>query len=69
MLPSWGAELGKAVINGAAVMRKAVFEDARTVFLEDRHPSGETHAMGVLIDDNLDRNDHGRPTRRIDRRC
>ena len=34
-------------------MREDVFDDASTVFLEARHPSGETHAIGVLIDTNL----------------
>ena len=34
-------------------MREDVFDDACTVFLEARHPSGETHAVGVLIDNNL----------------
>jgi hypothetical protein len=34
-------------------MREDVFNDACTVFLEARHASGETHAVGVLIDNNL----------------
>jgi hypothetical protein len=51
--PGWVAELGQAVITGAAVMREDVFDDACTVFLEARHPNGEVHALGVLIDHNL----------------
>ncbi len=51
--PSWLGEVGEAEITGAAVMREDVFDDACTVFLEARHPSGETHAVGVLIDNNL----------------
>ena len=35
------------------MMREDVFDEASTVFLEARHPSGETHAIGVLIDNNL----------------
>ena len=52
-LPSWIAELGEAEITGAAVMREDIFDDASTVFLEARHPGGEVHAVGVLIDNNL----------------
>ena len=51
--PSWLAEVGEAEIIGAAVMREDVFDDASTVFVEARHTSGETHAVGVLIDNNL----------------
>ena len=51
--PSWLGDVGEAEIIGAAVMREDVFDDACTVFLEARHPSGETHAVGVLIDNNL----------------
>ena len=51
--PSWLGEVGDAKITGAAVMREDVFDDACTVFLEARHASGETHAVGVLIDNNL----------------
>ncbi|MGI8414532.1 MAG: hypothetical protein ACR2QA_18995 [Solirubrobacteraceae bacterium] len=51
--PTWLGEVGEAEITGAAVMREDVFDDACTVFLEARHPSGETHAVGVLIDNNL----------------
>ena len=52
-LPAWMTDLGKAVITDAAVMYEDVFDDACTVFLEARHPNGETHAIGVLIDNNL----------------
>jgi hypothetical protein len=34
-------------------MREDVIDDASTVFLEARHPSGETRAIGVLIDNNI----------------
>ena len=51
--PSWLGDVGEAEITGAAVMREDVFDDASTVFLEARHPSGETRAIGVLIDNNL----------------
>ena len=34
-------------------MRESMFDDAANVFLEARHPSGEMHAVGVLIDNNL----------------
>jgi hypothetical protein len=47
------AEFGEAVITDAAVMYEDVFDDACTVFLEARHPSGEVHAVGILIDNNL----------------
>jgi hypothetical protein len=53
--PSWLGDVGEAGITGAAVMREDVFDDASTVFLEARHPSGETQAIGVLIDNNLGR--------------
>ncbi len=53
-VPSWLRDVGEAEITGAAVMREDVFDDASTVFLEACHPSGETHAIGVLIDNNLD---------------
>ena len=52
-LPAWFAELGEAVITDAAVMCEDVFDDACTVFLEAHHPSGDRHAIGVLIDNNL----------------
>jgi hypothetical protein len=52
-LPRWVAEVGEAEIVGAAVMREDIFDDASTVFLEARHPGGEIHAVGVLIDNNL----------------
>jgi hypothetical protein len=51
--PSWLGDVGEAEITGGAVMREDVFDDASTVFLEARHPSRETHAIGVLIDNNL----------------
>jgi len=53
VLPAWVAELGESVVTAAAVMSEDVFDDACTVFLEARHPNGETHALGVLIDNNL----------------
>lgn len=34
-------------------MREDVFDDGFTVFLEARHSSGERHAVGVYIDNNL----------------
>ena len=34
-------------------MRDEVYDDACTVFLEARHPAGDVHAVGVLIDNNL----------------
>jgi hypothetical protein len=49
----WLAEVGEAEITAAAVMREDVFDDGFTVFLEARHPSGEAHAVGVYIDNNL----------------
>jgi hypothetical protein len=52
-LPAWAAEIGEGAIIDAAVMREDVFDDARTVFLQARHPNGATHAVGVLIDNNL----------------
>jgi hypothetical protein len=51
--PSWLGDVGEAEITGAAAIREDVFDDASTVFLEARHPSGETQAIGVLIDNNL----------------
>ncbi len=53
VLPAWIGQLGEAVVTDAAVMYEGVFDDARTVFLEASHPDGETHAIGVLIDNNL----------------
>ncbi len=52
-VPGWMAALGEAEITDAAVMRDDVFDDACTVFLEARHPDGDVHAVGVLIDHNL----------------
>ena len=50
---SWLDDVGDAEITSAAVMRESVFDDASNVFLEARHRNGETHAVGVLIDNNL----------------
>jgi hypothetical protein len=52
-IPQWIELIGESDIVGAAVMSDAVFDDARTVLLESRHPDGETMAVGVLIDRNL----------------
>ncbi len=52
-VPRWIEQIGESEIVGAAVMSEAVFDDARTVLLESRHPDGETMAVGVLIDRNL----------------
>ncbi len=49
----WLPEVGEAEITAAVVMREVVFDDGFTVFLEARHPGGETHAVGVYIDNNL----------------
>ena len=51
--PAWLADVGRATITSAAVMREVIFEDGYTMFLEGRHPGGETHAVGVYIDNNL----------------
>ncbi|MHB8659675.1 MAG: hypothetical protein ACYC91_17355 [Solirubrobacteraceae bacterium] len=51
--PPWIEQIGESEIVGAAVISEAVFDDARTVLLESRHPDGETMAVGVLIDRNL----------------
>jgi hypothetical protein len=51
--PEWIEQIGESEIVGAAVISEAVFDDARTVLLESRHPDGETMAVGVLIDRNL----------------
>jgi hypothetical protein len=51
--PAWVAELGEAAVTEAAVMYEDVFDDGCTVFLEAEHPCGETHTVGVLIDNNL----------------
>jgi hypothetical protein len=52
-MPGWVSSVGEAEITGAAAIREDVFDDACTVFLEARHPGGEMHAVGVLIDNNL----------------
>jgi hypothetical protein len=52
-VPRWIEQIGESEVVGAAVMSEAVFDDARTVLLESRHPDGETMAVGVLIDRNL----------------
>jgi hypothetical protein len=49
----WLADVGEAKIAGAAVMREEVFDDGFTMFLEADHSTGETHAVGVYIDNNL----------------
>jgi hypothetical protein len=51
--PSWLAGVGDAEITTAAVMREGIFDDGFTMFLEARHPTGESHAVGVYIDNNL----------------
>jgi hypothetical protein len=51
--PSWLAGVGETEITGAAVMREGVFDDGFTIFLEACHPTGEKHAVGVYIDNNL----------------
>ncbi len=51
--PGWIAEIGRSEVVGAVVLREDVYDDARTVLLESRHPDGETMAIGVLIDRNL----------------
>lgn len=51
--PTWLGDVGNAEITRAAVMREDVFDDGVTMFLEARHPAGETHAVGVYIDNNL----------------
>jgi hypothetical protein len=52
-VPRWVEQIGESEVVGGAVMSEAVFDDARTVLLESRHPGGETMAVGVLIDRNL----------------
>jgi hypothetical protein len=52
-LPDWVAEVGKAMVTGAALMSEGSYDDACTVFLEARHLSGEVLAVGVRIDNNL----------------
>jgi hypothetical protein len=52
-VPRWIEQIGESEVVDAAVMSDAVFDDARTVLLESRHPDGETIAVGVLIDRNL----------------
>jgi hypothetical protein len=51
--PSWLRCVGETTITSAAIMRDAVFEDGLTVFLEARHATGDIHAVGVHIDNNL----------------
>jgi len=43
--PEWVEQIGESEIVGAAVISEAVFDDARTVLLESRHPDGETMAV------------------------
>jgi hypothetical protein len=52
-VPRWIEQIGEWEIVGAAVVSEAVFDDARTVLLESRHPDAEMMAVGVLIDRNL----------------
>lgn len=52
-VPRWVEQIGESEVVRAAVICEAVFDDARTVLLETRHPDGETMAVGVLIDRNL----------------
>ena len=51
--PSWLAGVGDAEITDGGVMREGIFDDGFTMFLEARHPTGESHAVGVYIDNNL----------------
>jgi hypothetical protein len=51
--PSWLPCVGETTVTSAAVMRDAVFDDGFTVFLEARHATGDTHAVGVYIDNNI----------------
>jgi hypothetical protein len=51
--PSWLADIGEAEITAAAVMREGVYDDGFTMFLEARHGTGNTHVVGVYIDNNL----------------
>ena len=51
--PAWLPCVGETTITAAAVMREDVFDDGFTVFLEARHATGDTHAVGVYIDNNL----------------
>lgn len=51
--PSWLTDVGEATITAAGVMREDVFDDGFTMFLEAQHPTGDTHAVGVYIDNNL----------------
>jgi hypothetical protein len=51
--PSWLACVGETTIASAAVMRDDVFDDGLRVFLEARHATGDTHTVGVYIDNNL----------------
>jgi hypothetical protein len=51
--PSWLPCLGETTILSAAVMREDVFDDGFTMFLEARHATGDTHVVGVYVDNNL----------------
>jgi hypothetical protein len=51
--PSWLPCVGETAVTSAAVMRDDVFDDGFTVFLEARHATGDAHAVGVYIDNNL----------------
>ena len=51
--PSWLPQVGQLTPTSAAVMREDDFDDGCTVFLEARHTAGDTHTVGVYIDNNL----------------
>lgn len=51
--PSWLRCLGETTVTAAAVMREDIFDDGFTMFLEARHATEDTHAIGVYIDNNL----------------
>jgi hypothetical protein len=51
--PSWLPCLGETTITSAAVMREDVFDDGFTLWLEAQHATGDTHAIGVYVDNNL----------------
>ena len=51
--PSWLSCVGETTVTSAAAMRENVFDDGFTVFLAARHATGDSHALGVYIDNNL----------------
>ena len=63
----WLAEVGEAEITAAGVMREDVFDDGFTMFLEARHPRGETHAVGRLHRQQPRRDGQGSVARGFDR--